>query len=97
MLPCLPEQGTPRDAQRAARAGQVCCPPGHRYCNVGALLLFVMATNLLVQWLEPLVADVAFRQLMKALEKVMLHCDGLLLVWWTFFSTYKAIVDLHRE
>ena len=56
-----------------------------------------MATNLLVQWLEPLVADVAFRQLMKALEKVMLHCDGLLLVWWTFFSTYKAIVDLHRE
>lgn len=62
-----------------------------------ALLLFVMATNLLVEWSEPLVSDAAFRQLMKALEKVILYSDGLLLVWWAFFSTYKAIVGLHRE
>jgi hypothetical protein len=62
-----------------------------------ALLLFVTATNLLVQWFAPFVSDPAFTRLMTVVEKVILHSDVLLLVWWTLFSTFKAIMELYRE
>jgi uncharacterized membrane protein len=62
-----------------------------------ALLSFGIATNILVQWSEPLVKDSTFGQLMRLVEKVILYSDVLLLMWWTAFSTYKAIVELHDE
>lgn len=62
-----------------------------------ALLSFGIATNALVQWSQPLVPDPAFMWLMNAVEKVILYSDVLLLVWWTIFATYDAIMDLHDE
>ena len=62
-----------------------------------ALLSFGVATNVLVQWSEPLVRDPTFGQLMRLVETVIPYSDVLLLVWWTAFSTCKAIAELHDE
>jgi hypothetical protein len=61
------------------------------------LLLFRVALHLLVEWAEPLVADRAFLQLMMVVEKVMLYSDVVFIVWWTTYSTYRAIEGLHDE
>jgi len=34
---------------------------------------------------------------MRLVEKVIPYSDVLLLVWWTAFSTCKAIAELHDE
>ena len=44
-----------------------------------------------------LVSDGAFLQLMRIVEKVILYSDVVFVVWWTVFSTYKAIQELHDE
>ena len=55
------------------------------------LLLFGGALNLLVQATEPIVRDAFFTQLMSWVEKVILYADIAFVVWWSVFSTYKAI------
>ncbi len=55
------------------------------------LLLFGGALNLLVQATEPIVNDVFFTQLMSWVEKIILYADIAFVVWWSVFSTYKAI------
>jgi hypothetical protein len=62
-----------------------------------ALLLFAVATSTLVEWSDPLLSDSAFGPLMRVVERVILYSDVLLLVWWTIFSTYKAIMELSHE
>jgi hypothetical protein len=62
-----------------------------------ALLFFGVALHLLADWAETLLADRAFFQLMRFVERVILYSDVALLVWWTGYSTYKAIGSLHDE
>jgi hypothetical protein len=62
-----------------------------------ALLFFGVAIHLLADWAETLLDDRAFFQLMRFAERVILYLDVALLIWWTAFSTYKAIERLHDE
>jgi hypothetical protein len=61
------------------------------------LLAFGIATNVQVQWSEPLVTDPRFGQTMSLVEKVKLYSGRPAPRWWTAFSTYKAIAELHDE
>lgn len=62
-----------------------------------ALLLFGGALNMLVHWVGPVVGDESFSDLMKLVEKIILYADVAFIVWWAFFSTYKAIKEINRE
>lgn len=62
-----------------------------------ALLFFGGALNKLVQWAGPIIGDPSFSDLMKIVEKVILYSDVVFIVWWTIYSTYKAIKELHDE
>lgn len=61
-----------------------------------ALLAFAVGLSLLVQSAEPLIADVGFVRLIRAVEQAILYADVLFLIWWTSVSTYNAIVALHQ-
>ena len=62
-----------------------------------ALLFFGVALHMLADWAETLLADRAFFQLMRFVERFILYSDVALLIWWTAFSTYQAIERLHDE
>ena len=62
-----------------------------------ALLLFGGALNLLVQATEPIVKDAFFIQLMSWVEKIILYADIAFVVWWSVFSTYKAIRKMMED
>ncbi len=59
-----------------------------------ALLLFGGLVNMAVHWAGPIIGDAAFIDLMTVVEKVILYSDVALLLWWTIFSTYKAIKEM---
>jgi ABC-type uncharacterized transport system permease subunit len=56
-----------------------------------ALLLFGGAVNKLVHWTAPLIGDNSFTDLMKLVEQTILYADVAFIVWWSVYSTYKAI------
>jgi hypothetical protein len=62
-----------------------------------ALLAFGIGTIKLVQWSEPLVSNPTFGRLMRGVEKLILYSDVLLIVWWTIYSTFKALGELFDE
>ena len=62
-----------------------------------ALLFVVVVLHLLADWAETLLLDRAFLQLIRFVEKLILYSDVTLLVWWTGYSTQKAIERLHDE
>jgi len=62
-----------------------------------ALLAFGGALNMLVHWAAPIVGDPSFEMVMITAEKVLLYADAFLLIWWTGFSTYRAIKELRRS
>lgn len=73
---------------------------GHLVVGAGmfaVLLLFGIGLHVMVAWSESFVSDAAFLQLMRIVEKVILYSDVVFVVWWTVFSTYKAIQELHDE
>lgn len=73
---------------------------GHLAVGAGmfaALLMFGGALNMLVHWAGPIVGDEAFASLMKLVEKVILYADVTFIIWWAFFSTFKAIKEMNRE
>lgn len=59
-----------------------------------ALLVFGGMVNLAVHWAGPIINDAAFIDLMTMVEKVILYSDVVLLLWWTLFSTFKAIKEI---
>lgn len=61
------------------------------------LMMFGGALNLLVHWASPFVGDNSFTDLMKAVETVILYADVAFVIWWSIFSTYRAIKELHHE
>jgi hypothetical protein len=73
---------------------------GHLVVGAGlfaALLSFGIGLKLLVQWAEPLLGHSPFAQLMTIVEEVILYSDIVFVIWWTIFSTYNAILELHDE
>ena len=61
-----------------------------------ALLFLGVGLDLLLRWLQPIL-DPTFLVLLRVVERVILYSDVVLLLWWTAFSTYRAIVALHHE
>lgn len=61
-----------------------------------ALLFFGVGPNLLIRWLQPIL-DPGFLVLIRIVERVILYSDVVLLLWWTAFSTFRAIVALQHE
>lgn len=62
-----------------------------------ALLFFGGALNLLVQAASPVVKDAFFTLLMSWVEKTILYADIVFVVWWSVYSTYKAIRNIIDE
>ena len=62
-----------------------------------ALLVFGGGLNALVRWVGPLVGDESFAELMKLVEQLIIYSDIAFLLWWTIFSTYKAIKEMTNE
>lgn len=62
-----------------------------------ALLLFGGSLNMLVHWAGPIIGDETFFDLMRNVEKFILYADVVFTVWWTVYSTYKAIKEMHHE
>ena len=58
-----------------------------------ALLVLSGMVNLAVHWIGNFVGDPQFAAVMTLVERVMLYSDVVFLVWWTVFSTYKAIKE----
>ena len=58
-----------------------------------ALLVFSGLVKLAVHWIGNFVGDPQFAAVMTLVERVMLYSDVVFLVWWTVFSTYKAIKE----
>lgn len=62
-----------------------------------ALLCVGGALNLLVHWFTPIVADESFSILIKWVERVILYADVIFVMWWSVYSTYLAIKELHNH
>ncbi len=62
-----------------------------------ALLAFGGALNLMVRWAGPIIGDDSFVDLMKLVEQVILYADVAFVVWWSIYSTYKAIRELMKD
>jgi hypothetical protein len=61
-----------------------------------ALLFFGVGLNLLIKWLEGYL-EPAFLLAVRLVEAVILYADVVLLLCWTAFATYNAIVALRHE
>jgi len=73
---------------------------GHLIIGVlmfSALMLFGGLLNLLVHSSAPYIGDDQFLQLMKLVERIILYGDVVFIVWWSVFSTYKAIKEMINE
>ena len=62
-----------------------------------ALLFFGGALNMLIHWAGPIIGDESFLDLMKLVDKLILYADIAFIVWWAFYSTYKAIKEMLDE
>ena len=62
-----------------------------------ALLIFGGALNMLVHYADPVINDASFLDLMRLVEKIILYADVAFIIWWAFYSTYKAIKEMLDE
>lgn len=58
------------------------------------LLLFGGALNLFAHWGIVYVGDQSFTYAMLLVEKLILFADIILTLWWTIWSTYKAMKEM---
>jgi hypothetical protein len=73
---------------------------GHLFIGAvmfASLLLTGAALSHLVHLVSDWLHDPMFGAAMRTLERVLLFADMLFMLWWTGYSTYKAIKELNHE